>query len=303
MNLTSLNVINPRCFPFLSAVIMPITLHADTSFDSSSDDAYSANSGWISFRHDQPTPPEGVLFGEYHLAGYAYSGNIGWINFGNGSPTNGHTYSNGAGDIGVNHDGTGNLAGYAYSPNTGWINFGWAGSTDPNRPRVDLTNGDFSGYAYSGNIGWINLGTGSLTAQSMDCPDTDIDGISDDWEMEQFGNLTTANASSDTDKDGASDADEYGAATDPNNAGSFMKVISHSYNGTYTEVTIEFTTVAKRLYRIQHSTDLGDSDLWANSSLGTFVADGATTTKVVPFTGTGESKYFFRAVAIRPLSP
>ncbi|MCI5115752.1 MAG: hypothetical protein D3921_13325 [Candidatus Electrothrix sp. AW1] len=39
--------------------------------------------------------------------------------------------------------------------------------------------------------------------------DTDGDGIGDDWEMEQFGNLQTANATTDYDGDGYSDLQEY----------------------------------------------------------------------------------------------
>jgi M6 family metalloprotease-like protein len=39
--------------------------------------------------------------------------------------------------------------------------------------------------------------------------DSDNDSIADDWEMQYFGNLTTANATSDFDKDGYSDRQEY----------------------------------------------------------------------------------------------
>ena len=59
--------------------------------------------------------------------------------------------------------------------------------------------------------------------------DTDNDGIADSWEMAQFGNLTTANATSDYDRDGYSDLQEFlnwqsgltdplGAAYDPKTA-------------------------------------------------------------------------------------
>lgn len=45
--------------------------------------------------------------------------------------------------------------------------------------------------------------------------DTDGDGISDAWEIQYFGNLTTANATTDFDKDTYSDFVEFEAGTDP----------------------------------------------------------------------------------------
>ena len=45
--------------------------------------------------------------------------------------------------------------------------------------------------------------------------DTDEDGIHDDWELMNFGNLSTADATSDFDQDGYSDLDEYNNGTNP----------------------------------------------------------------------------------------
>ena len=141
---------------------------ADTTFDNISKYAWGANTGWISFRHDRPASPAGVVVAATHLSGFAWSANTGWIYFGSGSPANGHTYSNTGSDHGVNNDPDGNLSGFAWSANTGWINFGWADASDDDRPRVDLTTGEFSGYAWSANTGWINLGTGLLATQSIE---------------------------------------------------------------------------------------------------------------------------------------
>lgn len=276
---------------------------ADTTFLNADKYAWAANTGWISFRHDQPSSPEGVVFGESFLAGFAYSANTGWINLGDGTPTNGHSYSNAATDHGVNHDGAGNLSGFAWAANTGWVNFGWATSADLNRPRVNLLTGAFSGYAWSANTGWVNLGSGVLTTASMDCPDTDTDAMADHWEWANFGNLGVATALTDKDGDGVLDKDEYAAGTDPNDNASSFKIISLSYNAGYTQCTLEFTTTPTRMYRIEYDDDLGITPvgIWTNSSFGNFAPDaGATTTKVVTFP-TG-SKKFFRAGVVRPLS-
>ena len=45
--------------------------------------------------------------------------------------------------------------------------------------------------------------------------DTDQDGIADEWENIKFGNLTTATSSTDTDKDGILDIDEFKIDMDP----------------------------------------------------------------------------------------
>lgn len=280
-------------------LISTIPALANSSFDNTAKYAWSANTGWISFRHDRPSSPQGVTIGDTHLSGLAWSANIGWINFGS-TPINGHTYTNTAANHGVNHDGAGNLSGYAWSANTGWINFGWTNTSDANRPRLNLQTGVMTGFAYSANIGWINLSTNLLTAQSIHRPDTDNDGIPDAWEMLKFGNLTTANAITDTDKDGVPDLHEYLADTNPNDRESFLRIVSQSYNGGYTESTIEFTSTPTRLYRLEFSNNLANP--WTNSSLGTFAPSaGATTTRTITYPG--NPKKFFRAVAILPLAP
>lgn len=305
------NCVMNRSFPLASlvsvvAVVWASRLSADTTFGADEHHAWGANTGWFSFRHDRPVPPAGVVFGESYLSGFAYSANLGWINLGSGSPSNGHTYSHTDTDHGVNHDGAGNLSGFGWSANTGWINFGWASSSDPNRPQVSLISGTFSGYAWSGNIGWVNLGGERLTTVTMTCPDSDGDGIADHWEKSQFGNLTTADATSDQDKDGASDLAEYIAGTNPNEASSYMKVIAHhsTTGGPQVSVQLTFTTTPQRLYRIEHSSELSHPTIpWEDSALGTFPTTEAITTKNLAFPSDTTRRQFFRVVPIRPLTP
>ena len=294
-----------RC-AYLTVVIFLAVVRSEipaaSTISAASKFAYSANAGWINFRHDQPSSPNGVVFGEHFLSGHAYGANFGWMDFGDGSPANGIQYqNNSATDYGVNHDGLGNLSGFAYGANIGWINFGWATVSDPNRPRVNLLTGAFSGFAYSANLGWINLGTGNLTTTSMTIADTDGDGIADAWERQFFGNLTTATATSDADGDGASDKDEYLAGTAPGDRTDFFRIVSTAYNGTMTQATVVFTTDPTRVYRLETSDALGVApDVWTTSAHGTFAPDaGVSTTKIISWPGT--TKKFIRAVAVRPL--
>ena len=292
-----------HCFQVSALLVISATsLPAASTINSTNNSAYSANAGWLNFRHEQPSAPSGIVFGDYFVSGLAYGANFGWMDLGDGTPSNFIQYqNNNASDCGVNHDGLGNLTGYAYGANIGWINFGWAALSDPSRPRVNLLTGAFSGFAYSANIGWINLGAGYLVTDTMTLIDTDGDCIADAWEFTFFGNLTTATATSDFDKDGASDKNEYISGTTPHDATEYFKIISSTYNGSYTEATVVFTTKESRLYRLETSDALGISpDVWTHSALGTFAPDaGSTTSKVISWPGT--SKKFIRAAAVLPL--
>ena len=131
---------------------------------------------------------------------------------------------------------------------------------------------------------------------------SDADNISDAWEMQKFGNLSLAAIGTDKDGDGQSDAAEYAADTNPNSAADFLRVISHTYNGGMTQVTLQFaTTRPTRLYRIETSTTLLSTGPGAWATVGSyFFADpGTTTTKIVTFATINAR--FFRAVADKPL--
>lgn len=75
------------------------------------------------------------------------------------------------------------------------------------------------GYA-SGNNYVVASGFWHILLENV--VDTDGDGISDEWEQRHFGNLTTATATSDTDRDGYTDLQEYlneiASETDPEGA-------------------------------------------------------------------------------------
>ena len=59
----------------------------------------------------------------------------------------------------------------------------------------------------------------TITVQTIDFIDTDNDGIADTWEQDNFGDLTSADANSDTDNDGATDISEFLANSNPKEDG------------------------------------------------------------------------------------
>ena len=264
--------------------------------------AYGANLGWI---HARPSSSTGVVIGEYVCSGNAHSANCGWITLGDGSPASGIRYSNTDGtDSGVNHDGLGNLSGLAYGANIGWINFGTDETgaprplNDPYRPRFSLSTGQFAGFAHGANVGWIDLAT--LRTATLACPDTDHDGLADAWEWENFAGLTTANATSDFDKDGATDQNEYLALTDPKNGSSSLHIISQTLgSGPSAPWDITFTSHPGRLYQIGKSSLLTPGS-WTDSAL--FAPDAGTqTTRTI--IESGEARDFLRVTAVKPLQP
>ena len=270
---------------------------AQSTIDHGERFAYATNAGWLECR---PSAAHGVRVTETCLSGFAYSGNTGWINFGNGTPVNGFAYANdSASDFGVNIAGDGSLIGYAYGANIGWISF----EQSLGKAKLNFLTGQIDGSAFSANIGWIVFDTSQskLTAESLACPDSDGDGIADSFERFYFSSLTTANASTDFDKDGVSDLDEYRAMTVPRDAKDWLRITEHTHaRGPFAASTITFRSSPARLYRIEYNDDL--SSLWTISSDGLFApGSGTTTSKLISHENF--SKVFFRVVASKPLQP
>lgn len=76
------------------------------------------------------------------------------------------------------------------------------------------------------NAGWTAMSGSVFVSVTIGDPmlDEDEDGIDDDWEMDQFGNKTTATSTSDYDEDGFPDLSEYLAGTDPKNLNSLLRI-------------------------------------------------------------------------------
>ena len=270
---------------------------ADSSIDATNKYAYGANVGWVNLRGDATN---GVVVGQFTCRGYAYAANVGWIRFGNGAPANGIRYGNAAiGDCGVNHDGAGRLAGFAYGANVGWIQFEAARGN----PRIDLATGKMSGYAYGANVGWIGLSNLQAHVETdflAPGPDTDFDGIPDDWELERAGDLTTLGGSY-PDGDDVPDVDEYRADTDPL-AGEHLEIVSLAR--TAGSNVVAWTARPTRLYRVEASNamPIGASAAWEDV-VGGLVGPGVNSPMEQAVTAPADAAQFYRVRAVVPLSP
>ena len=103
-----------------------------------------------------------------------------------------------------------------------------------NKNRPNLGNGLIIGarnggsQQFRGSMDEVAVWDRVLTAEEVNqiategifASDTDADGLSDPWEIDNFGDITTTDGSGDEDNDGLTDAQEYAAGTDPNDTDS-----------------------------------------------------------------------------------
>ena len=288
-----------------AVVAMSLSAHAATTINAVNKYSYGANIGWMDWRGDVAN---GAVIGAFVCSGSIYAANVGWISLGDGTPANGVRYGNNiATDCGVNHDGAGNLTGYAYGANIGWLTFTNRASdgTAYNGPKLDLLSGRLSGFVWSANCGWISLNTaqGFVQTDTMVCgPDTDGDGIPDEWELQFAANLGILNGAGDNDGDGFTNAEEFGADTNPLDANSHLRVTSTAKPTSVSPTTLIWTSSPTRQYRIHSSTDVGAPFPWPDIGLGLIAPDaGASTTRVLA--PTADPYRFFVIEAIKPLQP
>ena len=267
-------------------------VHAASTIDAANKYAYAANLGWVDWRGDTNN---GAVIGEYVCSGSLYAANVGWISLGSGAPANQIQYqNNAAGDFGVNHDGLGNLRGYAYGANIGWINFEATGA-----PKVDLYTGKLSGYAYSANCGWISLTNAGAFVQtdSIQKAPLSTNGLPIAWLLQQFG-TTNVNANADADGDGVSNANEYLAGTNPNNASDYLRITSFNRGqlNDPSRLDMMWTSVPSRQYAIQQRSNL-TTNVWADYVVFPWL--GANNAAW----GDSTTQHFYRIRAFRPLMP
>ena len=275
-----------------------LTLHGASTIDPFNQYAYGANFGWLDWSGGSGQTATGAVIGEYVCSGYIYSANVGWINLGSGSPANQIQYqNNSATDFGVNQDGLGNLSGYAYGANIGWITF----EQTYGQPKVNLITGQLSGYVWSANCGWISLSNATAYVQTDMIAQGALDsnGLPIAWELQNFKH-TGVDPNADPDGDGMNNLQEYLAGTDPNLAGSNLKITDYLFASGGTTNALTWNTVTTRYYYLQESLSL-NSNVWTASGLGLIPpAGGGITYK---FTETNAPMRFYRVQAVRPLMP
>jgi hypothetical protein len=86
--------------------------------------------------------------------------------------------------------------------------------------------------------------------------DTDNDGIDDAWETLHFGNLTTANGTSDWDGNGFRDLHEFKAGTNPKNAAEFLRADNLTMGPANGNMIIHWFGANGRSYNLFRSTNL-----------------------------------------------
>lgn len=146
-------------------------------------------------------------------------------------------------------------------------------NADVSEGRIDLVWDHTNGTAWIDDV-WF--GTTNGTASS----DTDLDGIDDDWEIANFGNLTTVNATSDYDGDGFLDINEYLAGTQPTNTGSALTAQGDDSGMSGDAFIVKWSSVSGKSYTLQVCTNLGNGFSTVQSGISATPPQNVSTVNV-----------------------
>jgi len=124
--------------------------------------------------------------------------------------------------------------------------------------------------------------------QGNDNADTDADGLPDDWENTNFGNLRQL-ANGDPDNDGLTNLQEYALGSNPNSASSGMPTVGVS-GTTASGFTITFPTVAGRTYQVLGAESLTSAS-WNNVG-SSIPGDGTQKSVTDPLTNAPSRKFY-----------
>ena len=122
-------------------------------------------------------------------------------------------------------------------------------------------------------------------------PDTDGDGMDDDWEMAYFGTLDR-DGKGDFDNDGQTDLQEFQAGTDPTNNGSILRATTLT-SGSGGVSKIVWNAAPGRKYQVQFRDDLASSG-WQTIP-GVTVANGTTAALI---DNSAASRRFYRVLLV-----
>jgi len=133
-----------------------------------------------------------------------------------------------------------------------------------------------------------------IYALKLGGPDSDGDGMDDDWEMAYFGTLAR-DGSGDFDGDGLTDLQEFRAGTDPANDVSILRVLTLTSLGGGSK-TILWSAAPGRTYQVQFKTSVDDAQ-W--SDLPGLVTAAGTTASTADTPGSGDLHRFYRVRLVR----
>ena len=91
--------------------------------------------------------------------------------------------------------------------------------------------------------------------------DADGDGLPDVWEQHYFGGPTNAVPGADPDGDGFTTFQEYITVTDPTDPASHFRIMSIDGRSG---ITVSFPSSSSRLYQLQYTDDLTDTNGWTD---------------------------------------
>jgi hypothetical protein len=133
-------------------------------------------------------------------------------------------------------------------------------------------------------------------------PDSDRDGLPDDWEREHGESLRVLSGAGDNDEDGFTNQEEYVADTNPLSASSNLRITGFSADRAGTVGTITWLSRPTRQYfvRLRNALETGN---WVDSGLGLIPGDGGTSTTRTVTAERPELRQFFAVEAVRALAP
>jgi len=159
-------------------------------------------------------------------------------------------------------------------------------------------SGDASNF-YFGEMSHTRLTTESATINqsatiTRSVLNENTDGLPNLWWDQYFGTTSGMSASADPDSDGFTNAQEYALGTNPTNANSAFRITN--LTRTTNSVTITWSSVSGKSYKIQNSNSLNDNS-WQDIANSQITATSSSSNQTVT-TNSFATRNFYRVVLV-----